>query len=262
MSTTEPTRRSFLDRFRRPTPPALEHSTPPAPPEPSTSSGQERTLTQRMEAEYLAGYDARIRTGLTYATADADTRVTLRDQTLQAKVATYQELDELTATLDRELPGMAKYFDTEAGNQPLTPTVEAALERAAHLAGRWDGIDPVISSQLANIEHSTSDVAHTSSVTFAGDSRDAWFNYLEPDTQTARKGLIQIDRDTTERLTQAAAQSKVPSETIAASASVTATTQSPRASSVARVPGKPFQPASPSPASRPAPTRGSADLTL
>lgn len=229
------------------------------------TTGQGQTLQQRMETEYLAGYDARIRTGLAYATADPDVRASLGGAVLREKVATYQELDHLAETLDRELPGAERHFYQEAADQPLTAPAEDALERTAYLVGRWGGLDPVINSQITAIDNQLLGVTHAPAVSTAGDSRDAWFVYSVTDAHAAEQALPLIDRDTTERLARIAAtptSGPTPGSTATADASATTTaTTTPRAASSARVPGKRFQPASSSPATAAPPDRGT-DLTL
>jgi hypothetical protein len=168
------------------------------------------TLQARMEQAYLDGYNERIQTGLAYDDAGEAGKERVGADVLTAKVLAYDELGRLIRTLDAELPAMERYEEATA-DQPLTPAAEAALERGAHLAGRWAGLDAGADDLIASVDSRTLEVTHAPSV-YAGDSRDALFNYLEPDAQRAQRALPQIERDNAARaaITLAAAQEAAP----------------------------------------------------
>jgi hypothetical protein len=160
------------------------------------------TLQARMEQAYLDGYDERIRTGLAYDDADEAGKEQVGGQVLTAKVLAYDELGRLSRTLDAELPGEEVAFVPGAADEPLTPAAEAALERSAHLAGRWAALDTGADDLIADIDRRTRELTHAPSV-HAGDPRDALFNYLDPDARRAERALPQIERDNTVRSAQA-----------------------------------------------------------
>ncbi|QZQ53746.1 hypothetical protein KZI27_00965 (plasmid) [Curtobacterium sp. TC1] len=160
------------------------------------------TLQARMEQAYLDGYDERIRTGLAYDDADEAGKERVGAEVLTAKVLACDELGRLTRTLDAELPGMERFYEEGVADQPLTAAADAALERSANLAGRWAGLDAGADDLIASIDSRTLEVTHAPSV-YAGDPRDALFNYLDPDAQRAQRALPQIERDNTMRAARA-----------------------------------------------------------
>jgi hypothetical protein len=170
--------------------------------EASTSvSGTDRPgLRARMEDAYLAGYDERIRSGLAWSDAvDNTERNAVGDNVLAGKRAAYVELDALTATLRAELPdGLARFNDPSVDEEPLTSNASVALERSAHLAGRWGGVDAGLDGALARIENQVLEVPQVESI-HAGDSRDAWFEYRQDRVDAARAALPQIERHAAER---------------------------------------------------------------
>jgi hypothetical protein len=174
--------------------------------QPQTSA----SLQERMEQAYLDGYNERIQTGLAYDDADEAGKERVGAEVLTAKVLAYDELGRLARTLDAELPAMPIYEDAVA-DQPLTAAAEAALERSANLAGRWAGLDAGADDLIASVDSRTLEVTHAPSV-YAGDPRDALFNYLDPDAQRAQRALPQIERDNAARaaITLAAAQEAAP----------------------------------------------------
>jgi len=168
-------------------------------------------LQERMEQAYLDGYNERIQTGLAYDDADEAGKERVGAEVLTAKVLAYDELGRLIRTLDAELPGMERFYEESTADQPLTAAAEAALERSANLTGRWAGLDAGADDLIASVDSRTLEVTHAPSV-YAGDPRDALFNYLDPDAQRAQRALPQIERDNAARaaITLAAAQEATP----------------------------------------------------
>lgn len=160
------------------------------------------TLQARMEQAYLDGYDERIRSGLAYAAAADDAeRNAIGGDVAAEKVASYAVLEQTRRTLDEEVPPMLAYSD-DAATAPLSAAAEGALVDAAHEAGRWSALDAGADDLLTRIDSRLAEHEGAPSV-YAGDERDAWFRYLDPDVQTARQALPQLERDNTVRATRA-----------------------------------------------------------
>lgn len=166
-------------------------------------------LQERMEQAYLEGYGDRLQIGLAYAAADDATRAEIGVSVLADKVSTYDDLDRITTTVQRELPDVTFFYE-ELLNEPLSQNTERALVEAAGIAGRWSELDPAVDQQLEVIDSRAKEVTRAPSV-HAGDPAEAEMRYLDPDLQRAKQALPQIERDNTVRA--ARAQSAIAAET-------------------------------------------------
>jgi len=157
-------------------------------------------LADRMNDGYLVGYDERIQTGLSWAAATtAQERDAVGDAVLAGKTAAYRELDELRGTLDQELPDRVAIVDGPGlAHAPVSPAADAALERSAHLAGRWSGTDRGLDQALDGIESRLQGVPEPGSI-YAGDTREVLFNYGLEQGGAAKEALPQIERRVAER---------------------------------------------------------------
>jgi len=160
------------------------------------------TLQARMEQAYLNGYDTRIQSGLAYDdAADDQARADIGGYALSEKVAGYEALEQARQTLDREVPPMP-FYSEEVADAPLSADAAEALVTAAGEAGRWGGLDAGVDDMLTRIGARMAEHPGAPSV-YAGDPRDALFNYLDPDAQRAQRALPQIERDNTVRAARA-----------------------------------------------------------
>ena len=164
----------------------------------STSETERPGLRARMEEAYLAGYQERIESGLSWArAADESARDDIGDSVLAAKVVAYAELDAAMVTLRSELPNVLGASAEQLAEQPSLPA-DAALERSAHLAGRWGGIDAGLDASLMNIDRQLEPLSSVGSI-HAGDPRDALFGYVHSDSSAAEAAVPQIERRASER---------------------------------------------------------------
>lgn len=167
----------------------------------AAAAADELPLQARMEQAYLKGYGDRLQIGLAYASADDATRAEIGASVLADKVSTYNDLDRITTTMQRELPDVTFFYE-ELLNEPLSQNTERALVEAAGIAGRWSELDPAVDQQLEVIDSRAKEVTRARSV-HAGDPAEAEMRYLDPDLQRAKQALSQIERDNTVRAARA-----------------------------------------------------------
>ncbi|OII01458.1 hypothetical protein BIU95_07170 [Curtobacterium sp. MCBA15_007] len=172
------------------------------------ATADEPPLQERMEQAYLEGYGARLQIGLAYAAADDATRAEIGVSVLADKVSTYDDLDRITTTMQRELPDVTFFYE-ELLNEPLSQNTERALVEAAGIAGRWSELDAAVDQQLEVIDSRAKEVTRAPSV-HAGDPAEAEMRYVDPDLQRATQALPRIERDNTVRA--ARAQSAIAAE--------------------------------------------------
>lgn len=175
----------------------------------AAAAADQPPLQERMEQAYLEGYGDRLQIGLAYAAADDATRAEIGASVLADKVSTYDDLDRITTTVQRELPDVTFFYE-ELLNEPLSQNTERALVEAAGIAGRWSELDAAVDQQLEVIDSRAKEVTRARSV-HAGDPAEAEMRYLDPDLQRAKQALPQIERDNTVRA--ARAQSAIAAET-------------------------------------------------
>jgi hypothetical protein len=165
---------------------------------------QRRSLEQRMNDAYHAGFAERVELGERYEYArDAERPAVLHD-VMRSKAVSYAELDGITDVIRGELPFHDGPDDLAADVVPwdegeeltrVTPAADAALVRAAHLAGQWGGIDPAADRLFAAIDRQT--VSYQSWPRLnAGDDRGAASLHDERTFDAAERGLQRMDRDT------------------------------------------------------------------
>ncbi|WIB72594.1 hypothetical protein [Curtobacterium sp. MCBD17_026] len=165
---------------------------------------QRRSLEQRMDDAYHLGFAERVDLGERYEYArDADRPAALHD-VMRSKASAYAELDGITDVIRGELPFHDDPDDLASDVVPwddgeeltrVTPAADAALVRAAHLAGQWGGIDPAADRLFAAIDRQT--VSYQSWPRLnAGDDRGATSLHDERTVDAAERGLQRMDRDT------------------------------------------------------------------
>ncbi|MEW5012193.1 hypothetical protein [Clavibacter michiganensis] len=159
-----------------------------------------RDLGGSVEAMWEAGYASRLESGHAWATAEPAAQDDIARQVLTEKVATYAEVQQLTAAVRAAKPTDERLFsdfDTVSA-EPLARQGERAMERLAWIAGRWDGLDPVIQDGIDRVgamtaelsavptlqRRSTSDVRETRSLDWS---------------RTADAGVIGLERAQTEQ---------------------------------------------------------------
>ncbi len=153
-----------------------------------------------VEAMWEAGYISRLEAGHAWATAEPAAQDELAKQVLTEKVATYGEVQQLTAAVRAAKPSderLASDFDTVSA-EPLARQGERAIERLAWIAGRWDGLDPVIQDGINSVGAMTAELSSVPSLQSRSSNavREARFiNW----TRTADAGVIGLERAQTEQ---------------------------------------------------------------
>ncbi len=159
-----------------------------------------RDLEGTVEAMWESGYAARLEAGHAWATAEPTAQDDLVKHVLTEKVATYAEVQQRTATVRAAKPTderLLSDFDTVSA-EPLARQGERAIERLAWIAGRWDGLDPVIQDGINSAGAMTAELSSVPSLQPRSSSavREArsigW-------TRTADAGVIGLERAQTEQ---------------------------------------------------------------
>ncbi len=120
-----------------------------------------RDLEGTVEALWEAGYASRLEAGHAWATAEPTTQDDIAKQVLTEKVATYAEVQLLKAAVHAAKPTdgrLLSNLDTVSA-EPLARQGERAIERLAWIAGRWDGLDPVIQYGIDSVGAMTAELS-------------------------------------------------------------------------------------------------------
>ncbi|WP_434157585.1 hypothetical protein [Clavibacter michiganensis] len=159
-----------------------------------------RDLGGTVEAMWQAGYASRLEAGHAWATAEPAAQDDITKQVLTEKVATYAEVQQLTTAVRAAKPTDERLFsdfDTVSA-EPLTRQGERAMERLAWIAGRWDGLDPVIQDGIQSVGAMTAELSAVPSL--QPRSTDAVRETRSLDwSRTADAGVIGLERAQTEQ---------------------------------------------------------------
>ncbi len=159
-----------------------------------------RDLEGTVEAMWEAGYASRLEAGHARATEEPTTQDDIAKQVLTEKVATYAEVQHLTAAVHAAKPTdgrLLSNLDTVSA-EPLARHGERAIERLARIAVRGDGLDPVIQDGIDSVGAMTAELSAVPALQPRTTNHVRETRSLDW-SRTADAGVIGLERDQTEQ---------------------------------------------------------------